>query len=125
MILQKVLAYNDYVTPIAYMRRITINCNELLIKCKWDNKETDCMDLFSTSYSTDGICCIFNANLGLVLFKKEKKTSKNLCDYKMIIKTQIKDNWALDTDNEKIMVKFPFVIIKQSLTSTAGHKHKY
>lgn len=67
-ILQNVLTFNDYVLPQSYMRRITINCNELLIKCKWDNRETDCSSLFTASYTTDGICCTFNANLGLVCF---------------------------------------------------------
>lgn len=66
MYLEKVLEYNDYTTPVAYMRRITINCNELLIKCKWNAEEIDCMRLFTMSYTTDGLCCSFNQNNGLV-----------------------------------------------------------
>lgn len=59
-VLQSVLERNDYSDVVLVMRKITQSCDELLVKCKWENREFNCMELFEYSFTVDGLCCSFN-----------------------------------------------------------------
>ncbi len=36
-------------------------CKNMLMYCKWQNMETDCLRLFKVITTDDGFCCVFNA----------------------------------------------------------------
>lgn len=61
------------------MRKITQSCAELLVKCKWENIEFNCMDLFAQSFTIDGLCCSFNYYMARYVHHNFEIDSSN-CD---------------------------------------------
>lgn len=39
---------------------MTQPCEEMLVMCKYGNKPVDCLRIFETTLTDDGLCCIFN-----------------------------------------------------------------
>lgn len=42
------------------LRNLTLSCEELILKCKWDGVMTDCGVLFEETKTYEGFCCSFN-----------------------------------------------------------------
>lgn len=42
------------------MRRLSPQCEELLLHCMWEGEERPCQELFSLRSTLDGFCCTFN-----------------------------------------------------------------
>ncbi|XP_047368017.1 sodium channel protein Nach-like isoform X2 [Vespa velutina] len=42
------------------MEKVTKNCSDLLISCKWNDESFECNEFFNRILTRDGICCSFN-----------------------------------------------------------------
>lgn len=49
-------------TIVDVMKSLIQPCDELLIKCKWENRLVECSSLFDASETYYGNCCTFNKN---------------------------------------------------------------
>ncbi|KAK9893081.1 hypothetical protein WA026_023645, partial [Henosepilachna vigintioctopunctata] len=56
--LSDILNENNYNLETV-MEMIGQNCKELLVKCQWEFKVVNCMEIFMENYSKYGLCCTF------------------------------------------------------------------
>ncbi|XP_075972459.1 sodium channel protein Nach-like [Anticarsia gemmatalis] len=59
MNLEKLLQYNDLDVETAG-QILTATCEEILIRCQWNQKDMNCSELFRMEITGDGFCCVFN-----------------------------------------------------------------
>ncbi|XP_065348977.1 sodium channel protein Nach-like [Cloeon dipterum] len=43
-----------------FMRDVSPSCSDIMVNCQWKGVEQPCNQLFSRSYSDNGMCCSFN-----------------------------------------------------------------
>lgn len=53
---QKETVYNSY----GNMKRLSPQCEELILSCVWDKVTRNCSELFQLRATQEGFCCIFN-----------------------------------------------------------------
>lgn len=68
--LDTVFKSNNMTIPFV-MTALLQSCDELIIKCRWENSIIPCNQLYNASVGYFGSCCSFNANdqIGFVKFK--------------------------------------------------------
>ncbi|XP_045476450.1 sodium channel protein Nach-like isoform X2 [Harmonia axyridis] len=56
MIFEKI-GYDD---SLMVFDRIAPSCEEMLVQCRWNGENVDCLKIFENSLTNDGLCCSFN-----------------------------------------------------------------
>lgn len=44
------------------MEQMQMTCDDMLLKCRFEGRNINCSDIFKSTTSQYGLCCIFNKN---------------------------------------------------------------
>ncbi|CAG9772855.1 unnamed protein product [Ceutorhynchus assimilis] len=56
----EVLEKNGYEEIKNIFKRVSQSCDELIVKCSWDQKPIECNKIFEETFTAQGRCCSFN-----------------------------------------------------------------
>ncbi|XP_063364288.1 sodium channel protein Nach-like [Cydia amplana] len=75
------IALGDYdVTEL--MRNLTPHCDDLLLRCAWNDKAEDCNHLFNVRLTMNGFCCTFNYLRQSDIFEDRNSGQRSMDMYK-------------------------------------------
>ncbi|XP_017773247.1 PREDICTED: sodium channel protein Nach-like [Nicrophorus vespilloides] len=60
--LKQLLNVNGY-SELDAFKEISMSCEEMLVKCKWEEREYNCSRLFTETFTDQSRCCSFNSDL--------------------------------------------------------------
>lgn len=59
-VLKRIFQKNELGTMKKVLEKVAQGCKEMLVRCMWEGKLTECSQLFIETYTTEGLCCSFN-----------------------------------------------------------------
>lgn len=94
------------------MKKLMYPCHELLFRCRWEGKISNCSELFSVSETYQGYCCSFNilkpigSTVSAVRNQKARKTqfSGPEMGLSVILKPLIERNAMTSVNSEGIII---------------------
>ena len=54
------------------LESVSHSCDEMLVRCKFEGYERDCMEIFSPTITDDGQCCGFNIMPEHIMFRNKE-----------------------------------------------------